>query len=184
MNRFTELYKRVISALFGASVIVSALVIGEWAFFSVFLFICVLSQWEFYRLTRMQRFIPIRTYGVLIGGLSFILSFMIERGTLDPAYYFLIFPLASVIFLIKLYKKSDNNPFVNIALFYLGISYVALPFMLINVIVFFDGEYSFQLLLGLLIIIWASDTGAYFAGGAFGKTKLFKRISPKSPIGS
>ena len=33
--------------------------------------------------------------------------------------------------------------------------------------------------MGLLLIIWASDTGAYFAGSAFGRTKLFERISPK-----
>ena len=28
-------------------------------------------------------------------------------------------------------------------------------------------------------ILWASDTGAYFAGTTFGKSKLFERISPK-----
>lgn len=32
---------------------------------------------------------------------------------------------------------------------------------------------------GCLFILWASDTGAYFAGTLFGKSKLFERISPK-----
>lgn len=30
-----------------------------------------------------------------------------------------------------------------------------------------------------LAVTWAGDTGAYFAGRAFGKTKLFERVSPK-----
>lgn len=30
-----------------------------------------------------------------------------------------------------------------------------------------------------LFVTWAGDTGAYFAGRAFGRTKLFERVSPK-----
>ena len=30
--------------------------------------------------------------------------------------------------------------------------------------------------------MWASDTGAYFSGRAFGKHKLFERLSPKKTI--
>jgi phosphatidate cytidylyltransferase len=127
----------------------------------------------------MQDYLPLRFFGVFIGGLLFILTFFIERGDLDGKYLFLIFPLASIIFIFKLYKKKDQNPFVNIALYYLGITYVALPFSLINVIVFDGGDYAYEILLGLMLIIWSSDTGAYFAGTAFGKTKLFERISPK-----
>ena len=56
---------------------------------------------------------------------------------------------------------------------------MALPFSLVNVIVFDGGKYAYKILLGLMLIIWSSDTGAYFAGTAFGKTKLFERISPK-----
>ncbi len=179
MSRFSELYRRIISALIGAIVIVSALIYGEWTYFIVFLLIAVFAQWEFYRLVRFQSYVPVRLLGVFIGGLLFILSFLIEKGILESRYYFAIFPLASMVFLIKLYKKSDSNPFINIALFYLGICYVSLPFTLMNVIVFYHDEYSYQILFGLLLMIWASDTGAYFAGSAFGKTKLFERISPK-----
>ena len=179
LNKFSELKKRLFSAILGASVIISSIVWGEWTYFLVFFTICILAQWEFYRLVRIQDYLPIRFWGVFIGGLLFILTFFIERGDLDGKYLFLLFPLASVIFIFKLYKKDDPNPFVNIALFYLGISYVALPFALINIIVFADGDYTYQILLGLMLIIWSSDTGAYFAGTAFGKTKLFERISPK-----
>lgn len=34
----------------------------------------------------------------------------------------------------------------------------------------------------ILATTWMSDTGAYFAGRAFGKTKLFERVSPKKTV--
>ena len=34
----------------------------------------------------------------------------------------------------------------------------------------------------LLVVTWAGDTGAYFAGKAWGKTKLLERVSPKKTI--
>ena len=179
MNKFSDLYQRIISATAGAAIIVSSLIIGEWAYFAVFLTISVLAQWEFYRLIKLQSYLPIRLLGVAIGAGLFVLSFFVARGSLNPNFYFIIFPIASLIFLIKLYKKNDNNPFLNIALFYLGLTYVALPFALMNVVVHYHGWYSYEILLGLMLIIWASDTGAYFAGIRFGKRKLFERISPK-----
>ena len=145
----------------------------------VFLTISVLAQWEFYRLIRLQSYVPIRLLGVIIGAVLFTVSFFVARGTMNPKVYYALFPLASLIFLIKLYKKNDNNPFLNIALFYLGITYVALPFALMNVVVHYHGWYSYEILLGLMLIIWASDTGAYFTGIRFGKRKLFERHSPK-----
>lgn len=136
-------------------------------------------MWEFYRLMRLQSYVPIRLLGVAIGGLLFILAFLIEDGVLSSEYYIAMFPLASFVFLIKLYKKNDVHPFINIALFYLGILYVALPFALTNLLVFYGGSYSYEIILGLLLLTWANDIGAYFTGILFGRTKLFERISPK-----
>ena len=79
----------------------------------------------------------------------------------------------------KLYKTFERKSFTNIVFTFLGIFYVALPFALLNVVVFEDGAYNYEVILGSLLILWASDTGAYFAGTRFGKRKLFERISPK-----
>jgi len=81
-------------------------------------------------------------------------------------------------FLIKLYKKEDK-PFTQVAFTFLGIIYVSVPFSLLSVIAFHSSEYRFQIVIGMLFILWASDTGAYFSGILFGKKKLFERISPK-----
>jgi phosphatidate cytidylyltransferase len=81
--------------------------------------------------------------------------------------------------MIKLYKKFERKPFTNIAFTFLGIFYVAVPFAILNVVVYEEGNYNYEIILGSLLILWASDTGAYFAGTRFGKRKLFERISPK-----
>ena len=42
-----------------------------------------------------------------------------------------------------------------------------------------DGAF---LILTLLVIVWAADCGAYFAGKRFGRVKLIERVSPKKTL--
>ncbi|MEM6643486.1 MAG: phosphatidate cytidylyltransferase [Bacteroidota bacterium] len=179
MSKYPDLLPRILSASVGALIIIFSLVWSQWGFFAVFLMISCFTMIEFYRLMRLQDYLPIRFLGVAVGGLLFIGMFLIEGGYLPSVYHFALFPLASFVFMIKLYKKNDVHPFINIALFYLGILYVAVPFAFTNLLVFYSGEYSYEIMIGLLLLTWANDVGAYFTGILFGRTKLFERISPK-----
>jgi phosphatidate cytidylyltransferase len=178
-KKFTDLAQRVITALLGAATIVFCIVFNEWTYFAVFLFICTSTLIEFYKLAGLDGMLPQKTFGTLSGILIFCLSFFIERGDISSHYYFLIFPIVSGVYLIKLYKKMERKPFTNIAYTFLGIFYVAVPFALLNIATFENEKYDYQIIFGCLFILWASDTGAYFAGSLFGKRKLFERISPK-----
>lgn len=127
----------------------------------------------------MDGMAPQKSFGTLCGVFIFSISFFIEMQHVSYRYYFLIFPMISFVYMIKLYKKFERKPFTNIAYTFLGIFYVAVPFALLNIAAFEDGFYNYQIMFGCLFILWASDTGAYFAGTFFGKRKLFERISPK-----
>ncbi|MDH5365897.1 MAG: phosphatidate cytidylyltransferase [Cyclobacteriaceae bacterium] len=179
LNKYNNLTQRVIAGLVGVFIIIAAVGYSDWAYFVVFFLLCMATQLEFYKLTGLDGMVPLKWYGTVSGLLIFTISFLEEKDILGYQYYFLVFPIVFGIFLIKLYKKSDSNPFVNIGITFLGIIYVAIPFSLLNVSAFSLGHYSYEIVLGLLLMLWASDTGAYFAGTYFGRRKLFERISPK-----
>lgn len=179
LSRYNNLTQRLITAVFGAAAIITGVAYGEWTYFAVFLFVCFFSLLEFYKLAGLDGLIPLKTLGTLSGVVIYILSFFVERGDVSPRYYLLLFPLISLAYMIKLYKKTELKPFTNIAYTFLGIFYIAVPFALLNHAAFDDGYYNYEIILGSFLILWASDTGAYFAGTLFGKHKLFERISPK-----
>jgi CDP-diglyceride synthetase len=179
LNKFNNLTQRLITAIVGAAAIVFGVVYSEWTYFIVFFIICFFSLREFYKLSGLDGLLPQKSFGILCGMVTYSLSFFIERGDISYRYYFIIFPLVSCVYMIKLYKKFERKPFTNIAFTFLGIFYIAVPFALLNIAAFENGAYNYQIICGCLFILWATDTGAYFAGTFFGKRKLFERISPK-----
>jgi len=178
ISKYSNLTQRIVTALVGVAVIITCVVYNPWTYFLIFFVTCFLTLFEFYGLALHDGMIVQKTYGMFCGMSIFCLSFLIEMKYISYRYYFVIFPLLAVIFLIKLYKKSEKKPFTNIAYTLLGIIYVSVPFGLINIITFEDGFYNFEIVFGCLFILWACDSGSFIAGSLFGKMKLFERISP------
>jgi phosphatidate cytidylyltransferase len=179
LNNLSNLQQRIIAAIFGVAIILSAILYSEWTFMLLFCAISVLTQLEFYKLLGLDGNQPLTYYGTMCGVFINIITFLIEKEVIGFQNYFLISPLVTMIFFIKLYKKRDLKPFQNIAFTFLGIIYVALPFSLLSVLAMRGGKYNYEIVLGCLFLLWATDIGAYFAGTYFGKRKLFARVSPK-----
>ena len=190
LSKYNNLTQRIVTGVLGSAAIIYGLIVSEWAYFAIFFIICLFSLREFYKLAALDGLLPLKIIGMIIGVMIFCLSFFIERGDISAKYYFVIFPLMALVYMIKLYNKGEYKPFTNIAFTFLGILYIAVPISLLNHVLFQNQScirfgislhrtYSFEIILGLLLILWATDTGAYFAGTFLGKHKLFERISPK-----
>lgn len=181
MKKMPELATRIIVGLIVFGIFLALIFFGkEIGFLSFFAFTLVVGLHEFYNLIDKGGFKPQRLTGYLLG-----LSLFIGNGMLtffDYSQKYLLFPLLCLFLIlpIELYRKREN-PFTNIAHGFLGIIYVAVPITLLINIIHPNDEIGYHPLffVGWLMLILASDSGAYLAGTAFGKHKLFERISPK-----
>jgi len=177
--------KRALTGIVFVIVLLGAIFLNQYTFFSLFMLISILGMWEFYRLNSNEQHKPQKYFGTFIGIVVFIISyFKASQAAIFPCTM-IIYGLGFMVFIFEIYRYTEK-PFINIALTLLGVIYVALPFSLLNFIAFPGLEthhlttesYNPHILLGMIYMIWINDTGAYLVGSKFGKTKLFERISP------
>jgi phosphatidate cytidylyltransferase len=179
LQNYSNLTQRIIAALIAVPIVLFAIWYNHWTFFALFTIIAVLTQLEFYKLLRLDDHLPLAAWGTFCGATIITLTFFVELEVISFRYYYLVVPLLTTTFFIKLYKKKDEKPFANLGYTFLGIIYVAMPFALLIELIVDVNQYKPLLVVGILLILWANDSGAYFAGRALGKRKLFERISPK-----
>jgi len=175
-----NLQQRLIAGTAGAAIIITSVVLSEWSYFLLFFLICWFTIQEFYKLLGLDGNLPLKAFGTFVGLFTYTLVFVIERGHFHYKYLLILIPIASFVYVIKLYKRDEKRPLINIAVTYMGVLYVAVPFSLLHISAYeLGGSYQYPIVLGVLFLLWASDIGGYFAGRALGKRKLFERVSPK-----
>lgn len=181
MKKMPELATRIIVGLIVFGIFLGLIFLGkEIGFLLMFAFALIVGLKEFYNLINLGGFKPQRLTGYLLGISLFLGNGMMTFFGHSEKY--LLFPLLCLFLIlpIELYRNREH-PFTNIAHGFLGIIYVAVPVTLLINIVHPNDEIGYNPLffVGWLMLILSSDSGAYLAGTAFGKHKLFERISPK-----
>ena len=189
----STLQTRMLTAFIFAGIMAAGIFFNFYSFLGLFMVIAGLSLWEFYGLVlpeEPQKNVR-RTYGTT-AGLFVLGSFYLDKailfadiphtswlGIIPVLSFFFIFAL----FIVELFLASAQ-PFQNIALVWLGLVYIVLPYCLLTGLVCTTSLASYRfvyhpgLVFGLLLLVWASDSFAYLIGSRIGKTKLFPRISP------
>jgi len=114
--------------------------------------------------------------GVIVGALIYLVSlYSINEQVLSVYLIGLLVILFPLVGFAELYRKKVT-PFQNMGVTVIGLFYVVLPFVLINVMRL--NTDNFWPVLSIFILTWCSDTFAYLVGRKIGKRKLFERISP------
>lgn len=183
MNR-SNFRARTITGLSMVFLILLALWINIWAFAVIVFAVIVLGLSEFYSLVGINSIKPQRFFGITASVVWYVASvFIAYLGDLFDVLYLIVLPIPFLFlpFVIEIFTGREH-PLQNVAVTLLGMIYIAMPLSFLPLMA---GKGTATLLgmpaflLGYLIITWVFDTGAYLIGSAFGKTKLFERISPK-----
>ena len=180
MNNFTQ---RAITGLSFAFIMAAGILFSHWSFIALLFFISTAGLIEFYRLVRSDQVEAQVVPGVLISQSLFLLLTYLLLKQMELKWMLVSIPLFAIVFIIELFRKK-THPFQNIAITLTGIIYLTLPIMLMAKIAFGftpqDGvAYHGEVIMGCILLVWASDTGAYMIGSKIGKHRLFERISPK-----
>ena len=188
----SNFWTRVITGALFVAVMMGCIWWSYWSSAVLFLVISVLGLWEFYLLLEKNNYKPQKYFGIT-GGISIFIFISYESNHplflgWSVALLLIFFLLFFVFFITELFRKTEK-PFQNIGFTILGLIYIPIPFLVWLPNVFKHGEemnllnsyviYNPDILLGFFFLVWSNDTFAYLVGRAFGKHKLFERISPK-----
>lgn len=182
-----ELARRTATGVVFVLVMITGIYAGRWGYSLLFTAVTSLSLWEFLYLVldRKSRRDRVRkALGLLLGIVPFAHSLVLQLNIIREPIDFVIItsilysPLVFGAFVYELFMASEK-PFVNLAFLMLGVFYIGIPFGLLNFVAIHQGVYLPNIVMGLLLLIWANDSGAYIVGSRLGKHLLLPRISPK-----
>ena len=161
---------------------------SQWSLGALLLLMLVGGVVELFNLVEKQNLQPQRALGLIACVVLFGLNFALVSDDIQVlyggakymipllAFLLLIIPL---MFICELYRKQAN-PAANIATSILPLFYVALPLSLLLYMPIIGREtWNPWVLIAYISIVWANDVFAYLFGIAFGRHRLFERLSPK-----
>jgi phosphatidate cytidylyltransferase len=176
-------------ALFGAVyvlVLTSAAIAGGWWFFLLCLLLAILCLVELFGLAMPQRSMWFRTLLLTLSLPQFAVIALSEWVYLDQTSFpgsamlqqFLLFWESGIgnysylpVLVLLLFSSKTSDLLRDAGVFALSLLYILLPLSIL-------AKWNEILILYVFILTWSSDTFAYLGGKAFGKHKLFERVSP------
>jgi len=176
-----KFYIRTLTGTVYVSIVIGSIFAGRFIFFSLFAIILIFTLFEFFRMSWNKNIQPQLYTGTVLSVLLYSILFLFGQNILSvrilslPALILLIVPI------VEIFRKKENA-IQNITYTLTGIVLFAIPFSLFSLILIpFSNQpelYKPEILIGMMVIIWASDSGAYIFGSLIGKHKLAEKISP------
>lgn len=144
-------------------------------------FVGVLTVWGLYEVGGMTRARTPGAIGALVlagGGSAILLAWAPERLWFIPLG--VILAMLALVVRVGQEPASAGAPSPGIGLTVLGAFYVGALFPYFALLR--NRTDGIAMIIFVLLLTMVSDTGAYFAGSWFGRTKLAPRVSPKKTV--
>lgn len=177
--KFNNAAVRILVSIIAIPFIIGICYLGGYYFLAFTLGIGLISFYEFSILAKNKDAYVNKVLGFLIT------AFLIINSYFDffPFHYSILIG----ILLLLLYElfRDKSSAIINLGTTLLGIFYIGLfSSTLIGIREMYSGfSYEYEngglLIISMMITIWMCDSAAYFLGTAFGKHRLFPRVSPK-----
>jgi len=169
------LWLRVISALIGIPVWIFIIYQGGiWLAFFISVLV-IIGTYEFKEMLRVKGFKSFLS-PIILGELLLVWGAWAQ----SPYWLELGIGLSFLCVLFLALIKYPQFKVADIALNFFMLIYVG--WSLTYIILLRNTTDGFWFVIYLFIVIWSTDTGAYFSGRFFGKTKLAPLISPKKTV--
>lgn len=172
----SELTKRVLFAVPGATVMLYLTWMGGIAFEILFALIAILTMWEIHRILRQTHDRDLFPLSLLVGALAwFFIDLPLNAVYIISGLFILLCLLAFVISWHEFQRRW-------FATLFSGIYAPAGFLMIVNIRSLGIELDGFWLVLTFFLMIWGNDVFAYFGGKKFGKKPLAPNISPKKTV--
>lgn len=164
-----ETYKRIISGIIGALLLILIVNKGKLYLNIGVLVVSIIGLREFYMAIEKINIKPLSYVGYLC-------TFMMFLSNIYPSINIEISLTLSTILSLILYLFNKKASIKDIGITLMGILYISVLFFHIN---YLEGSVYIWL---IFIIAFGTDTFAYLGGRFFGKRKLWPEISPNKTI--
>ena len=176
-----NLFVRTITGTVYVAAIIGCIVAGRYFAFALFAMVLIITVYEFFKMCLKKNITPQVVPNIIISVFIYALFFLTENNIIDDKFRIILIPLGLVVPVIEIFRQKQN-PVQNIAFTLLAIIYFALPLSIFNMALTPYASqpeiYKPEILIGLFVIIWLNDTGAYLVGSLLGKHKMAEKISP------
>ncbi|KOS69435.1 phosphatidate cytidylyltransferase [Lysinibacillus contaminans] len=172
--------QRIITAIIAAALFIPFVIYGKVPFTLLVLAIAVVG---FYEILKMKG-ISIFSIPGGIGLLTLVLLVIPNKWANDvldvigyPTILMVVYGLM-ILLLIYVVLVKNKMTFDEIGFILLGAFYVGMGF---HYLIEIRGN-GLEWVVYCLLVVWTTDSGAYFVGRKFGKNKLWPEISPKKTV--